>query len=312
VSHFSVLVCLPEADDFSVSALEKRLTDVMAPWDENREVDEYRDYETGAAADHWSVKSSREAGLISAEVPSWADVVAAHNARYGSDSERLYLDEEGRAYNLTTRNPEAKWDYWRIGGRWRGYFHVAQRGPGVVYSDRSWDSPAEDFSPDRCDGGRKRQLNFESMRADAAVKANERYDRWEEISAYTPPARAWADVVSEVEVGTLTIEQARNLYHNQPRIRAAKSTKLDHGWGECVVSEFLPGRDEYIAEARLGAVPGYALVTLEGQWLAPGRMGWFGMSSDESGDRNAYRIAANRYLEDLAPDRIVVVLDCHI
>jgi hypothetical protein len=41
-------------------------------------------------------------------------------------------------------------------------------------------------------------------------------------------------------------------------------------------------------------------------------MGWFGMSNDGPGQRQAYQVAANRYLDDLKDDRLAVLLDCHI
>jgi hypothetical protein len=64
--------------------------------------------------------------------------------------------------------------------------------------------------------------------------------------------------------------------------------------------------------ARRAAVPGYALVTLEREWVAPGRMGWFGMSSDGPGEKTGYHIAVNAYLDALDPNAYVVLVDCHI
>jgi hypothetical protein len=53
-------------------------------------------------------------------------------------------------------------------------------------------------------------------------------------------------------------------------------------------------------------------VTLDGEWVAPGEMGWWGMSSDGPGEREGYRIAVNKYIDSLSPKTWLVVLDCHI
>lgn len=149
------------------------------------------------------------------------------------------------------------------------------------------------------------------MRDAAAREANARYDKWEAISAATPVAQSWSHFTGLVEVGEIDIKTARSQYHSQPRIAAAKAADLEN-WDGCVVDEFLPPREEYVAEARCGAVPAYALVTLDREWVAPGRMGWFGMSSDGPGERSGYRIAVNTYLDQLDPDTFLVVVDCHI
>ncbi len=69
MSHFLVVVCLddengdlakaaqiPPSRDRAAAlraALDARLEHVMARWDENREVEPYRDYEDGGPAEHW-------------------------------------------------------------------------------------------------------------------------------------------------------------------------------------------------------------------------------------------------------------------
>lgn len=258
------------------------------------------------------------------EHPTWETVARLYNERYGhgkelategdaSDSETLHYDPDtGRAYTVSTRNPEAMWDYWRIGGRWGGYFVVAQNGPGLITSRRGWDSPEpRGDGKQRADGGPKRLLDFDAMRAQAEIDANAEYDKWDTACADTPHADSWAHFYGLVELGEIAIDEARHQYREQPRIKAAKAAGL--GDWDCPVETFMSGREEYVAEMRRAAVPGYALVTLDEEWVAPGRMGWFGMSSDGAGERTGYRSAVNAYLDDkVSDDDFVVVLDCHI
>lgn len=359
MSHFSVTVCLPAGTD--PSKLDAVLTDVLERWDENREVDAYRDYEDGSAEDYWWVSSVRcgaehhrngtgvkpysatdtfagsdfskkteaeqreefaEHAIYAerlGECPSWARVVEQYNLKWHSepeadgelDTERLHYDEEtGRAYTWSRRNPEAMWDYWRIGGRWSGHFVAREVTSEVLLPQSHWDGPTGQ-GRGRVDGGPKRLLDFEAMRNEAEANAAKRFDKWQAICARTPDAKSWEHFVGLKSAGVLTIEQARQLYHDQPRIKAAKKDE-EFRWDHDVIAEFLPGREEYLAIARRGAVPGYALITLGREWTAPGRMGWFGMSSDGPGERDAFKTAANAYLESLPDDVFIVQLDCHI
>jgi hypothetical protein len=73
-----------------------------------------------------------------------------------------------------------------------------------------------------------------------------------------------------------------------------------------------------VTAARNSAVPCYATLLAhdpdcEPEWVAPGEMGWFGMSSDSADDRAAYDAQINRFLDAEMPgDAVLVVLDLHI
>lgn len=271
------------------------------------------------------------------EHPTWETVVNLYNEKFhpgnelavpgevewdDADYERLHFDDEtGRAYTWSRYNPDSKWDWWCIGGRWRNSLHAkAGVQPSMlVLSDPHYTEqylqPGDEvqkWGPNkgmRCDGGPKGLLDFESMRAEAEAKANERYDRWLKVTDGTPYAEPWSHFYGLFQLGELTIDQARNLYRGQPRIEAMGKAK-DLEWLDN--EDFQVGREEYVATARRDAVPGYALITLDRQWMAPGHMGWFGVSSDGPGEREAYNVEANRYLDELADDVLIVQIDCHI
>lgn len=50
----------------------------------------------------------------------------------------------------------------------------------------------------------------------------------------------------------------------------------------------------------------------DGRWMAPGRMGWFGISDDDPDSYAYYVREANTYIDSLPQDAFLVVLDCHI
>jgi hypothetical protein len=352
MSHFSVLACLPPGTE--LGKVNDLLADVMAPWDENTDVEPYRDYEDGGIEDFWFVSSMRTGaehhrngtGLKKhtpdmlgwssestkdtpdqqraefaekakwserlGENPTWETVVTLHNERYSeNESQPLSYDPEmGRAYTMSTYNPESKWDYWRVGGRWSGYF-TAKPGSMVIPSEKHWDSPKDSAGEGRCDGGAIKDLDLATLRAGAAGDAEIRYQQWEELAKSNPPAKSWAHFRDLAELGEITWRRARTEYGVQPLIKAADTANFS-SYSGCIVQEFTTTKTEYVATAAREAIPGYALVTLEREWVAPGRMGWFGMSSDGPGEKSAYKVGVNQYLDQLDPATVLVVLDCHI
>jgi len=353
MSHFSVVVCLDGG--VTRATVEAQLEQVMAPWDEGKEVEPYRSYEKGGPAEHWlygSLKCAAEhyaagTGILPykpdefgwssasskntpdeqraeqkadaelfASLPNpitWADIVKLYNERYGDEEEALLLSEDGsRAYTMSTYNPESKWDYWRIGGRWGGYFPYRNECAAlVIKTERGWDSP-DDIMPLHCDGGPKSALNLKAMREEKAAEARKLYAEYRETAAGTPDALPWSAFRDNISEGTgYDIEQARTEYHSQPRVLALRSSET-FKWHDDVIREFSVPEKLYVKRERARAVPGYATITTDGRWMAPGKMGWFGMGSDDESSRIGYWEAANAYIEALPDDAWLVALDCHI
>lgn len=273
--------------------------------------------------------------------PTWELVVSLYNERYypntavavpsqepddGVDTERIHVDEEGRAYSLSTYNPLSKWDYWRIGGRWRNRFQstvrVTNEGPHwengqlLIRSSEAWDGPkGGDLSPDGfilCDGGPVGLLNFAAMRDAAEARANRDYDQWESLVAEHGHPEPWERLRSLAELGEITWDIARHRYNSQRIVEVARKQGLTGLLGPSVEARFGTSREEYVRTQRDAAVPGYAMLTLTGEWVAPGKMGWFGMSSDGPGEADTYNVQANKYLDSLKADDWLVQIDCHI
>jgi hypothetical protein len=303
MSHFTVTVCIEDPD---------KLDAVMAPYDENLEVGPYRSYEEGGPAAYWGTESlRRDAGLNPDDSTlTWAQVAEAHN-RHWDDSEPMLVDEDGSAYAMSTRNPQSKWDYWRIGGRWGGYFPYRDGfADRVLKPERNWDSP-ESVAPRHCDGGPKLALDLNALREEKALEARIAYGEWQKLAAGLPDALPWSAFTDNISPGSgYTIEQAREEYHAQALIKAVNDS--DFRWYDDPVAHFGKPESLYVEHARAKAIPGYATITLDGRWMAPGTMGWFAVSDDEEGDRIGYWEAANAYINSLDDAAWLVVLDCHI
>lgn len=109
-----------------------------------------------------------------------------------------------------------------------------------------------------------------------------------------------------------TSAQARDDYAAQPRIAAIRAHYRGF-WTASPEDVFDHlSRDEFVQRQRLHAIPGFATLTHEGRWLAPGRMGWFGLSTDTDESQQTYLREANEYLEGLDGAMWLLVIDCHI
>ncbi len=272
------------------------------------------------------------------EHPTWELVAKLYNERYhpnnevavipeegdeedgdAVDTDRLHFDEEtGRAFTWTSYNPESKWDWWVIGGRWQRRL-IGQ--PGIGCESLVIGGPGtggDNGAPRRdnegrwyCDGGQIVNLDLEQVRAEAARRGLERYEQWYQIVEKYGQPPIWRQLIAQVEAGEITAEQAREEYNNHPAIREGREAHLIGFLGD-PDEEYGLSRKDFIAKERNNAAVGYALLTMQGTWTAPGKMGWFGMSSDSPGERDAFKTQANKYLDALPSDAWIVNLDCHI
>ncbi len=207
-------------------------------------------------------------------------------------------------------NPQAKWDWWVVGGRWGGYFaYRAEHAKSIITPERSWSSP--DFKPLHCDGGPKFALDFDTMRAEKVDEARKTYAEWRGLTDGTPDALAWKTFADNISEGNgYTIQQAREAYHSQPRIKVLDGT--DFQWYDDPITTFQIPEELFIERARAQAVPGWGILTLDGRWMEQGSMGWWGMNDATEGSRIGYWEASNAYLESLPDNIYLVCVDCHI
>lgn len=185
-------------------------------------------------------------------------------------------------------NPNAKWDWFEIGGRWAGPMLAKKDLPDALYAVEAVNDPT--ILGDYCaiDGAWKKDIAWDMMkkiRTDAETK-----------SFFKLQAAFLRHDVSDL--GPLTALEKDGIY----------------GWGELlyVAGESL---DEYLErkgmneESACGLFP-YACVDILGVWHAQGEMSWFGLSSHDKAETNWHE-EVNAFIESLSDDYLVVV-DCHI
>jgi hypothetical protein len=150
------------------------------------------------------------------------------------------------------------------------------------------------------------------------------YQRWEEVTANTPPAAPTIEFFHRyvADPENYTITQAVFDFMAQPRVRALlehdhilrrypRFTSNPEDFAD-VIDEFQQGKDEFISYNSAAAVHGYGLLTLDGQWLSPARPSAMTLPIETHEDRVAFLQAAEDYLASLTADTQLVIIEARI
>ena len=167
------------------------------------------------------------------------------------------VDASGEVIKIVDRtNPNKKWDWYQVGGRWTGYFKLKPKAitaagaectnyqeptlgrPGIQTMNADYEPPTSD----RADSVQKRFIDFEGMRNEAGDEAAKNYDLFKRVTNNAPMI-SWDDILKEYTEGDKTdIDSARKEYHNQPGIIAIRANEETKFWFEVI--------DDYIISTR--------------------------------------------------------------
>jgi len=230
-----------------------------------------------------------------------------------TDSEHKWgyvlLGENDEVVKVVRRtNPNAKWDWYSIGGRWKGFFPLKPGTGGKLGTSGVFDNKAKAGAADQMNKG---AIDFERARSEAEQEANDYFDKWEACWQGERP-EAFAVIRERLMSGDEDQEgltAAREAYHAQPAIVRAKAAKVVGFFGD-IVTDTGFDRAAYVLRQRQQALVPYALVK-DGKWHQKGQMGWWGMSSDEK-DQGDWNEEVSRLYDDLPPDTQITLVDCHI
>lgn len=208
--------------------------------------------------------------------------------------------QDGKLFKAVTRtNPNHKWDWWVIGGRW-SEFLITKPGADAELDGNLSSSCQEQPAVNQA---RKGDIDMEVMRDKAGRQAAERWDTAASISR-GEGWMSWKHVLDVVHGGNVIA--AREAYRAQPVIHAvaqALYTSYDQ------VDEYLVPRDQYIEEERAFAMVPYAVV-MNGEWLDKGLIEQLGVS-EAAQIWQAWGTRAIQILEALPDDTLITVVDCH-
>jgi hypothetical protein len=197
------------------------------------------------------------------------------------------VDENGEVVEVIDRtNPNSKWDWWVIGGRWGNYL------------------PLRDGTKDN--SATLGDIDFEGAFAEARMKAYQDFSAWETIT------EELGRPGSLEECQEMMKEEGREAVHAfyvaQPAI---KKFYAENKWTfYCPVREYGFDSDAYADRVARSVLVPFALVK-DGEWFQSGKIGWFGFSSNEK-DPDEWAAFVRATLADLPSETMITVVDCHV
>ena len=188
------------------------------------------------------------------------------------EDEDCDYDENAKAKGYW-RNPKARWDWWEVGGRWRG---LLQLRPGKTGYTAPLDRWHKDFvyPPHRCDAALVADCDFSP--SEARIRQ---------------AARLWEVAVEG----------------DAPR----EDEEFFSPWKPEYYLNRYGDKETFIR--RESAFSTHAFLTAEGEWQEQGRMGWFGMDDSTNESIASYEEAFQAYLEEARKKGLAMtIVDCHI
>lgn len=288
MSHFVVMVIGEDAED------------QLSPYDEGIEVDRY---EVGVVTDEEKERMLKYYAEKGKKYSSFDECYEENGLNW--DGGRCEKDENGEWIEYSTYNPDSKWDWYVLGGRWSGAFIKLKPGK-EGYEGTS----GTGGNPVGVDAAYKGDIDFDLIRKEAAEKARTDYREVSSKFDYGIPKleHTWKDICSS-KFDHLSWEERRELYHNQPSISIWRNAFRNEAWGYDI-EDYQCSEEEYVKRAVLLAFCPYALIK-DGEWYAKGEMGWWGMSNDHMG-REEWAHKVNELVDSLPDDTLISFYDCHI
>jgi hypothetical protein len=212
--------------------------------------------------------------------------------------------EEGEVREYSTYNPNSKWDWYELGGRWTGYFKIKDGGTGAKGKPGLMTELAK---PGYADQLLKKDIDIEFMRKEDGEKAAKQYDAAMEIINNTPDCESWEAVLARF--GKDNIDETRNFYHSQLRIIAwRESGKFSYFSSPEDFTKYT--REQYIKNAEDAALVPFAVLK-DGKWYERGEMLMFGMVANEK-EQDTWNAEFAAMFDALPDDTLLSLYDCHI
>lgn len=201
-------------------------------------------------------------------------------------------------------NPNARWDWYVIGGRWSNWLQLKD---GT-----------------RADQARYGDIDWAAMLAKHAEFWTNVYDYvWPKIKD-TPEGLPWADFYERAERGEITFDQAREEWEIQPRVAIAKEL-AEIARSEQTTSDvaswiswdlrneaytFTSDKAMFVKNRAEEALRTFAVVK-DGRWFEKGKMGWFAAVHGEK-DPETWSSIWNSLVQSCDSDTLITIVDCHI
>ena len=243
---------------------------------------------------------------------NWDEMSAEEKKEYDNSFEK-YAEDEGyekhpeRDLYGCYSNPNARWDWYQLGGRWTGFLKLKENATGEIGEPGLMTlSASEGFA----DQALKMNIDFEGMRKYAEEEAGKLWNKVNKILKGAEKPHSWEHVREIMFPGD--ISAAREFYHSQEANKRIDEWNKKHKHSLFGVNslDFMTSKEEYCKEDGNSAISTFAVLK-DGVWYEKGEMGWFGMTSNEK-DQNEWNTQVALMLESLPDDTLISIYDCHI
>lgn len=254
----------------------------LEPFDENMEVEPYIDKTKAEVIEEMkNRKKQYDKKIAFGEKDIWFEKNYG-NVDWNND-ESIYdafrkledwnkYDEEGNV--LSTYNPNSKWDWYSLGGRWEGSLKLKEGAKVIKESEPSFFNK-EEIKEGYTDFAQVKDIDFTPDE-----EAKKHAERFWDVNVLGKPL-----LENEKE------EEIRSFYKKEYYRRNYGTKK-----------EYVRCCSEFMTFA----------ILYEGVWYEPDSMGWFGCCSATKDQHKAYREKFREIIANLSPDDYIAVVDCHI
>jgi hypothetical protein len=234
----------------------------------------------------------------------------------------ILVDSNNNVVKVINRtNPNAKWDWYEIGGRWAGKLNIKSEFKHLYKNDTpnfSWGWDSNDkmnvIRECRVDSALKGHIDFDTPMNKAKKIAETKYDivYTHILSKFDMSTfKSWKSLLDD---DSINVETKRDIYHTQPHCIAFKQLIEPHSdlfsmW-EDSLDNYGMGRESYINEMANSSISTYAVVK-DGVWYGKGDMGWWGMSDDKF-EQNEWNSKFFEMISELDDNTLLTIVDCHI
>lgn len=264
-------------------------------------------------------KSCNEIMTFSEFLKYWYGMEDDHFVKEGDSTEDLYhyavIDDAGNVLKFVNRtNPNYKWDWWQVGGRYTGRLSAAydpekdernlewkyNHSIGAEERVPKWPTQWVEFEGDII---QKSALNFEKLFEAKRGPISAKFVMLSEAIKHCPDFKLW-DEIDESDHG-----KKREIYNSQEAIKALR--EVDFWLEDKEIALIRDGkRDEYVKAVSSTHIVPFAFVH-DGNWYEKGEMGWFGISVGNKEQMN-WHDQFMGMIDSLEPTDWLTVVDCHI
>lgn len=198
---------------------------------------------------------------------------------------------DGKFTRISDYNPEARWDWYDLGGNYEGYIPSKLSAKGVNVS-------------------RKADIDFEGAEKVALAKAEVEYRKFEELTAGLVPGLTYEEILDEINPDLPEVSRKRAAgaqYREDPWVKAV--CKMMGRFNLNAHEYFFidkGGKEAFLENAANGAFSSFALLSGDDEWFETGR-GYLAESSAAE-----WNTLFSEQIEHSEPESWFLIYEIHI